>query len=139
MTIVSVLMLVAVLAIGGLAWAFLKARSTEWFTAVSTRRKPTARITSMAQLVDGRNHIPVALTLEADDIYYERPDLEARLEIARMEEVQYDTEQGTGRNILRLRAHGQRIEFILEPSLARQWAVLLPAHRIDEPGMVHSG
>jgi hypothetical protein len=50
----------------------------------------TARISSMAELIDGGNHIPGALTLERSQIFYESSYLQARLEIARLDEVEYD-------------------------------------------------
>ena len=95
-------------------------------------RKMTARISSLAQLVDGGNHIPVALTLEPSQIFYESAALQARLDIARIDEVEYDSEQATGKNILRIRAHGQSLEFVIAPSAAAEWATLLPAHRFGD-------
>ncbi len=82
----------------------------------------------MAELVDGGNHIPVALTLEHSQIFYESSHLKASLEIARLDEGEYDSEQGTGKNFLRLRAHGQSFEFVLDPFAAGKWAALLPSH-----------
>ena len=86
----------------------------------------------MAELIDGRNHIPVALTLERSQIFYESGALQARLEIARIDEVEYDTEHGTGQNILRIRARSQSLEFVLDPAAAKEWAALLPAHRFGD-------
>ena len=93
----------------------------------------------MAQLVDGMNHIPVALTLDKSQIFYESDILQAKLEIASLDEVEYDSEQGTGKNILRLRAHSQSFQFILDPSSFRDWAALLPAHRFGDPASTPSG
>ena len=124
--------IVGVLALVALAWGFRVARSRDSFAELIRRRKAGARISSMAELVDGRNHIPVALTLEQSQIFYESSDLQAKLDIARLDEVEYDSEQGTGKNILRLRAHGQSFQFVLDASAAREWAVLLPSHRFGE-------
>jgi len=123
---------VGALAIVALAWGFRVARSRDSFAELIRSRKATARISSMAELVDGGNHIPVALTLETTQILYESNFLQAKLEIARLDEVEYDSEQGTGKNILRLRAHGQTFQFILDASSARDWATLFPAHRFGE-------
>ncbi len=120
------------LAVLAFAWGFRIARLREGFARLIHRRKMTARISSMAELIDGRNHIPVALTLERSQIFYASSGLHARLEIARLDEVEYDSEQGTGKNILRLRAHGQSLEFVLDLSAAREWAALLPPRQFGE-------
>jgi len=98
-------------------------------------RKMTARISSVAQLIAGGNRVPVVLTLERSHIFYESAALQARLEVARIDEVEYDSEQGTGKSILRLRARGQSLEFVLDPAVARQWAVLLPPHRFGDAAL----
>lgn len=134
MSVVTVSLLIAgVLALVGLVWGFQIARSRSGFAELIRRRKATSRISSMAVLVDGGNHIPVALTLEKRQIFYESNFLHAMLDIDRLEEIEYDSEQGTGKNILRLRAHSQSFQFILDPSSAREWAVVLPARRFGEP------
>jgi hypothetical protein len=136
MSVVILMFIVGgVLAVAALFWGFRVARS-RGFAELIRSRKATSRITSMAQLVDGANHIPVALTLEQTQIFYESNFLQARLEIARLDEVEYDSEQGTGKNILRLRAHNQTFQFILDQSSVRDWAVLLPAHRFGDPASV---
>jgi hypothetical protein len=134
MSVVTLSFFIAgVLALVVLVWGFRVARFKDSFAELIQRRKATARISSMAELVDGGNHIPVALTLEKTQIFYESSFLQAKLEIARLDEVEYDSEQGTGKNILRLRAHSQSFQFILDPSTARDWAVMLPAHRFGDP------
>jgi len=40
--------------------------------------------------------------------------------------------------VLRLRAHGRAIEFILDMATARRWSELLPPHRLNEAGHVHA-
>ena len=92
----------------------------------------TARISSMAELIVRGNRIPVSLTLERSQIFYESSSPNARWDIAGVDEVEYDREQGTGKNILRLRAQGQSLEFVLDHPAARAWAVLLPPHRFGE-------
>ena len=130
------LFVVGVIAVGALFWGFRAARARDSFAELIQRRKATATISSMAELVDGGNHIPVALTLEKTQIFYESNFLQAKLEIARLDEVEYDSEQGTGKNILRLRAHGQTFQFVLDAPSARDWAALLPAHRFGEVAQV---
>jgi len=119
-------------AILALAWGFRVAHLREGLARFIRHRKMTARISSMAELIEGGTHIPVALTLGRSQIFFESAALHARLEIGRIDEVEYDSEQGTGKNILRLRAHGQSVEFVLDLDAARKWAVLLPPHRFGE-------
>ncbi|HEY8133434.1 MAG TPA: hypothetical protein VII12_16280 [Thermoanaerobaculia bacterium] len=134
MSVLTVMLFfVGVLAVAALFWGFRVARARDSFAELIQRRKATATISSMAELVDGGNHIPVALTLEKTQIFYESNFLQAKLEIARLDEVEYDSEQGTGKNVLRLRAHGQTFQFVLDASSARDWAALLPAHRFGDP------
>ena len=122
------------IAIFFLAWSFRAGRLRGGFARLIHGRKSTARISSMAELIDGGNHIPVALTLERSQIFYESAALHARVEIARIDEVEYDSEQGTGKNILRLRARGQSLEFVLDLAAAREWATLLPPRRFGDAG-----
>jgi len=128
------------IAIFFLAWSFRAGRLRGGFARMIHGRKSTSRISSMAELIDGGNHIPVALTLERSQIFYESAALHASLDIARIDEVEYDTEQGTGKNILRLRARGQSLEFVLDLASAKEWAALLPPHRFgDAHGLRPSG
>jgi hypothetical protein len=119
--------------IAALVWGLSRARSRGNFDEFIRGHKTTAQISSMAELIDSGNHVEVALTLDRTQIFYENAHLQARLDIARLDEVEYDSEQGTGKNILRLRAHNQSFEFILDPAIARQWTALLPPHRMGEP------
>ena len=133
MSIVAMMFVVlGALAVLALGWGFRAAHLREGFARLIRRRRITARISSMAELIDGGNHIAVALTLERSQIFYESSALHARLDIARLDEVEYDSEQGSGKNILRLRAHGQSVVFVLDRAAAEEWAVLLPPHRFGE-------
>ncbi|HLJ74912.1 MAG TPA: hypothetical protein VKU62_10030 [Thermoanaerobaculia bacterium] len=122
-------------AISVLVWTLRREHLREGFAQQIRRRQESARISSMAELIDGGSHIPVALTLERSQIFYESSALQAGLEIARIDEVEYDSEQGTGQNILRLRARGQSLEFVLDPAVAREWAALLPPHRFGDAAL----
>lgn len=127
--------LVTAVVVAGVAYWMMKRRDSE-FDVLIARRKQTAKISSKAELVDGRNHIPVALTLDPAQIYYENTDLEAALDIDRIDEVEYGSELVTGEtakgSVLRLRSHGRAVEFVLNPIAARQWSELLPARRMGD-------
>jgi hypothetical protein len=74
----------------------------------------------------------VAIALTADHLYYENPDLQADLELARVEEIEYDDELTTGHQapagtrVMRLRSHGTAFEFVLPNAEAAKWQSSLP-------------
>jgi hypothetical protein len=129
-------------ALAALVWWYRRSRLNDGFDLILTRHRPTAKVSSRAELVDGRNHIPVALTLEQQHIYYENSDLDATLDIDQIDEVEYSSDLLTGGiatgAVLRLRAHGRAIEFVLDMAAARRWSELLPPHRMDQIGTVHA-
>jgi hypothetical protein len=92
-----------------------------------------------ADYVEGVEAMPVVLTLTADTIYYENPDLEASFELARIDEVEYADDLMTGKNVrhgckvLRLRSHGATFEFLLEAPELAKWKSALKPHLIGEP------
>lgn len=135
-------MAVAAVVVIALFWWYRRQRSDDAFNGIMSRHRETARICSRAELVDGRNHIPVALTLDPSQIYYENPDLDASLDIAQIDEVEYASDLLTGGisngAVLRLRAHGRAIEFVLDMPSAEKWSRLLPPHRMNESGVVHA-
>ena len=129
-TVVGLVVLVALIVI------FLKVRMKDLVEEYVKRRSAGSRVCSRADFVEGMQRIPVALALTDDTIYYENPDLQASLELRRIEEVEYDDETATGHGVngkaLRLRSHGHTFEFVLDSETARKWEMALPAHRIDE-------
>lgn len=136
------LLLIAAVALVGLVLWFRRLHENASFDGIMLRRRATAKISSRAELVDGRNHIPVALTLEQAQICYENVDMNASLDIAEIDEVEYGSDLLTGGiakgAVLRVRAHGRAIEFVLDMPTAEKWSHLLPPHRIDQLGHVHA-
>jgi len=130
-----ILLLAATAALVALVWWYRRERANDAFKGILSRHRE-AKICSKAEFVDGRNHIPVALTLEQSQIYYENADLDATLDIDHIEEVEYASDLLTGGissgAVLRLRAHGRAIEFVLDFASAEKWARLLPPHRMGE-------
>jgi len=136
------LLILGVAALAVLVWWYRRSRVNDAFELILSRHRSTAKVSSRAELVDGRNHIPVALTLEQLAIYYENTDLDAMLDIDQIDEVEYGSDLLTGGiatgAVLRLRAHGRAIEFVLDMATARRWSELLPPHRMDQIGTVHA-
>ena len=130
LTVIGLVVLVALIVL------FLRVRSRDLVDEHVKKRSVGSRVCTRADLVEGGDRIPVALALTDDTIYYENPDLQASLELQRIEEVEYDDETATGQHVvgkaLRLRAHGHMFEFVLESEVARKWQMVLPPHRMDE-------
>jgi hypothetical protein len=129
-TVVGLVLLVALVVL------FLRIRMKDLVEEYVKRRSADSRVCSRADFVEGMERIPVALALTHDTIYYESPDLQASLELQRIEEVEYDDETATGQSVdgktLRLRSHGHTFEFVLDTDTARLWQTALPQHRMDE-------
>ena len=134
-------MLTAVTVIGlvvlaGLIWLFLKTRSKDLIEEMMVKRRASSRLVSRAEFLEGMEKISVALSLAADRICYENPDIDAYLELRHIEEIEYDDETATGHpiegRVLRLRSHGHTFEFLLEIPTARQWESMLPSRRADQ-------
>ena len=129
-TVVGLVVLVALIVL------FLRIRMKDLVEEFVKRRSGSSRVASRADYVEGMERIPVALALTDDTIYYENPDLQASLELQRIEEVEYDDETATGQHVLgkalRLRSHGHTFEFVLDSETARKWQTALPPHHIDE-------
>jgi hypothetical protein len=134
-------MLTAVTVIGlvvlaALIWLFLKTRSKDLIEEMMVKRRASSRLVSRAEFLEGMEKINVALSLAADRICYENPDIDAYLELRHIEEIEYDDETATGHpiegRVLRLRSHGHTFEFLLEIPTARQWESMLPPRRADQ-------
>jgi hypothetical protein len=127
---------VGVIALAILVWVFLRVRSQDLLGDLMAKRKASSKIVSPAHYMEGIERIPVALALTDNTFYYENPDLEASLDLAQLEEVEYDDETATGHHVtgkaLRLRSHGHCFEFLLDDATAREWQKLLPPHQFNE-------
>ena len=141
LTISLFILLAAALTV--LWWVRTRSRATNQYAAVLARHGSDAMISSHASLANGGRHIPVALTLEPARLFYENADLQATVDIDQIDEVEYTSDLLTGDiatgAVLRLRAHGRSLEFILDVSAAEKWSRFLPPHRMDQPGKVHAG
>jgi hypothetical protein len=131
----SMILLVAAVV---LVSVYLKMRQRDHLDVIIKKRAAGSKLVSRAAYAEGMEHIPVALALSSDTFYYENPDLEASFDLARVDEIEYDDELATGKNVdansrvLRLRSHGAAFEFVLSKEDAAKWAAALPARRIGE-------
>ena len=122
-----------------LVYVFLRMRRQDQISGMMEKRRAGSRLVSTAEFVSGRERLPVALALTDSALFYENPDLEASLELDRIEEVEYDDELTTGHSVpagtraLRLRSHGTSVEFVLSAADATRWEQALPGRRGDRP------
>ncbi|HEX9500577.1 MAG TPA: hypothetical protein VGA10_02890 [Thermoanaerobaculia bacterium] len=132
----TVVTIVGLAVLAALIWILMRMRSTDLLEEKMARRRSSSRLVSRADLVEGMERIPVALALTNEAIYYENPDLDASLDLSRIEEIEYDNETATGQvldgNALRLRSHGHTFEFVLDPDSTGKWRAMLPARRLGE-------
>lgn len=132
---------VGIVVLAFLIWFFLRTRSQDLITEMMQKRKPTSRLVSRAEYVEGMTHVPVALSLSNENVYYENTDLQASFELARIDDVEYDDELTTGREVppgsraLRLRSHGATFEFIIPMAETPKWESALPPRRAGEPAV----
>lgn len=130
---------VALLAV--LVWFLYRKFSQDRIQEFMDKRKGSSRMTLPAQFVEANQKIPVALALTDQSIFYENADLEARLDLQHIEEVEYANGLITGQEVpdgrvLRLRAHGHSYEFIVDKVSGERIESILPPHHADEPGGV---
>jgi hypothetical protein len=129
---IEILTVLGVVVLAGLVWFFIRTLSHDRLDAIIKKRMATAKLVTPADYVEGGTHIPVALALDEKCLYYENVDLQASLDLDRIEEVEYDDELATGGDVhgrvLRLRSHGHTFEFILDNPTAARWSAVLPQH-----------
>ena len=102
--------------------------------ALTEKRRPTSRMVSHAELVDGNRHMNVALALTSTSLFYENADMQASLDLEWVHEIEYDTRLATGHaveagRVLRLRSASQVFEFVLPSDTVPRWYSMLPPHR----------
>lgn len=138
----SLILVFGAIAVITLTLWYRRLREDDRFAVIMSRGRATGMITSRAHLIDGANHIPVALTLGAQQITYQNSDLDASIDIQQIDEVEYGSDLVTGGiadgAVMRLRAHGRAIEFIFDLDTAERWSNRLPPHRMNETGDVHA-
>lgn len=132
MTGLGTLTLIGAVALIVLVVFFLRVRQKDLLAAVIERRAKNAKLVSRAQYVEGAEKIPVAISLTADTIIYENPDLDASFDLNRIDEIEYAEDLVTGKTIephskvLRLRSHGTTFEFMMPQQDAAKWQSALP-------------
>lgn len=123
---------VLVVVLAALIVFFIRTRRQDQISAMLEKRRAQSKIATRAEYANGIERMPVALALSENAVFYENPDLEASLEIDRIDEIEYDDELATGKTlpegcrILRLRSHGAAFEFVLDKGDCEKWRAVLP-------------
>ncbi len=134
MTVLEVVSIIGIIGLVALTVTFLRMRRRDLLGSMMEKRRPTSKLVTRADYVEGTEEIPVALSLTADTFYYENPDLEASFELKRIDEVEYAEDLLTGHEVrngcrvLRLRSHGAAFEFLLDKADYDKWMAALPPH-----------
>jgi hypothetical protein len=135
---VGTVTVVGLVVLAGLIWLFIRTRNRDLLEAIMNKRRPSSKLVSRAEYVEGLERMPVALALTDDTFYYENSDLQALFELRTIDEIEYDDELATGRSLqhgckaLRLRSHGTTFEFVLEPAECARWQQALPPRRAND-------
>ncbi|HET7710701.1 MAG TPA: hypothetical protein VFL80_02115 [Thermoanaerobaculia bacterium] len=133
----GVITVVGVVVLAVLIWFFLRTRMQDHLTAMYEKRRSSSTLVSRADYAEGMERIPVVIALANNTFYYENGDLEASFELNRIDEVEYDDELATGRQIekgcrvLRLRTHGTTFDFVMSEADSAKWQAAVPARRMD--------
>jgi hypothetical protein len=117
-----------------LVWNLQRRFSADRITALSEKRRPSSRLVSRGQLVEGNRQMDVALALTSSTFFYENADVHGSLELVWISEIDYDTQLSTGRSVaggkvLRLRCYSQLFEFILPDDVLTLWQTMLAPRR----------
>ena len=126
--------LAAAAAAAVLVWELSKRMAEDGMRRFNDERRNSCRLVGRGELVDGKQHIPVAMALSTSTLYYENADLTASLDLVYVEEVEYDDELMTGQavaagKVMRLRCFSKVFEFVIDSANAPQWQAVLPAVR----------
>ena len=138
-----ILTVTGVISVAILVWFLIKKFGEDTISEMLKKRREGAVVSQAGYYVEGRERVPVAMTLTKKSLFYENADLQAVLDLERLDEVEYDSELSTSASeirgsVLRLRSHGQTFEFIVSVGKETEWKEHLPAHRMDEEGDVHA-
>jgi hypothetical protein len=126
--------IIALIGVALLAWNLLRRFGTDRIAQLNDRRRPTSRIVSRGEYVDGNRHLDVALSLSTETFFYENADMNASVDLQFIREVEYDNELATGAmvadgKVLRLRSSNQTFEFVLPKDSVAAWNLMLPPRR----------
>jgi len=121
-----------------LSWNLYQRFAASRIAVLLEKRRPTSRMVSEGEFVDGNRHLQVALALTTTDLFYENADMQASLDLRWAREIEYDTTLATGQEVvgckvLRIRCFSQVFEFVLPNDVVPRWHMMLPPRQQNEP------
>ena len=134
-----------IVVVAALVVLFVWKRRSDQLTVMLEKRRGSSQLVSRAEFSSGLERIPVAVALTSEHLYYENPDLQADLDLDRIEEIEYDDELVTGHQVpagtrvLRVRSHGSAFEFVLPDAEAAKWQAALPPKSHTRPPAARVG
>jgi hypothetical protein len=115
---------------------FLRLRKADFIGELMAKRRANSKLVCRADYMEGMEKLPVAIAITDESLFYENEDLQASLEWAHVEEVEYDEETATGHQVngrvLRLRSHGHCFEFVVDEAMAKQLQSVVTPRHYDE-------
>ena len=123
--------LIAVIVVAFLGWNLYRRFGADRIEALNEKRRPTSRLVSRGEFIDGNRHLEVALAVTHSTFFYENADMQASIDLQWVREIEYDTELATGGavsggKVLRLRSDSQTFEFVLPNDTVARWHMMLP-------------
>jgi hypothetical protein len=114
-----------------LGWNLYTRFGADRIEALTDRRRPTSRLVSRGEFVDGNRRFEVALALTQSTLFYENSDLQASLDLEWVREVEYSNELATGLavqggKVLRLRCYNRTFEFVIPTDVLPRWHMMMP-------------
>jgi hypothetical protein len=130
--------IVGVVLLAGLTWVFFRTKHKDEIQALIAKRQTSSKLTGQAAFVEGREKIAVAIAVDDRSFFYENAEMQASLDLDRIEEIEYASDTATGLEVeggkvLRLRSHGQTFEFIIDQASSSRWTSVMPPHLLGSP------
>ena len=121
-----------------LCWNLYHRFAASRIEALMEKRRPTSRMVSDGEFVDGNRHLKVALALTNSDLFYENADIQGSVDLRWVREIEYDTSLATGQEVaggkvLRLRCFSRVFEFVVANAVIARWHMMLPPRQQNEP------
>ncbi len=125
-------LIAAAVVVAVLVWNLSRRFASDRLQVFTDRRRPSSRLVSNGDFVDGNRHVPVALALTESSFYYENPDMQASIDLRTIHEVEYANDLATGAaiangKVLRIRCYSQTFEFVLPNDVVSKWKLVLPS------------
>ena len=120
-----------------LGWHLFRRFAASRIDALVDKRRPSSRMVSSGEFVDGNRHVKVALALTSSHLFYENSDMEASIDLEWVREIEYDTNLATGGTVaggkvLRVRCFSQVFEFVIPDDVVARWQMMLPPREWKE-------